>query len=222
MCHHLKKGLDIPLGRNRIQTFPQGWLVQKCHSQLQLHWDGVRFSVLMVQFQGFPRLCCRVLAKRGGFALPEKALKHHHSDWFSSRLVIFITGVSLPQWVWFWRAFRNTTLWMFSLLLISFALGPQSPCSRNLRALLSIFVINPRLRETWGLVDCWTPYVSGAMLKFPCYKQWRKSQNLLRIWLRPLNILISTDQRSLQSSNSTSLNKYSLLHPKVALRLPRQ
>lgn len=47
---------------------------------LQLCSNGVRFSVLMVQFQGFPRLRCRVQVKRGDFALPEKALKHHRSD----------------------------------------------------------------------------------------------------------------------------------------------
>lgn len=103
--------------------------------------------------------------------------------------------VSLPQWICLWRAFGNMTLWMFSLLLISFALGPQSPCSRNLWALLSIFLINPGLREIWGLVDCWTPYVSGAMLEFPCYKEQRKSRHLLRIWLRPLNLLVSIDQK---------------------------
>lgn len=45
----------------------------------------------------------------------------------------------------------------------------------------------------------------------------KESRHLLRIWLRPLNLLISIDQRSLQSNNTTSLNKYSLLHPRVAI-----
>lgn len=192
-CLHVssfEKGAQSPSWGKQNSGFSPGLI--GLEMSLQLHWDGVSFSVLVLQFQGFQRF------------LPLLRRLRAPSFWFSSRLVIFITGVSLPQWIWFWRAFRNSTLWMFSLLLIFSALGPQSPHSRNLWALLSIFVINPGLRETWGLEDCWTPYVSGAMLEFPCYKQQRKRQNSLRIWLRPLNLLISTDQSSLQSSNSAT------------------
>lgn len=106
---------------------------------------------------------------------------------------------------------------VFFWFLLFWVQSPQSSCNRNIQALLNVLLINLALREIWRLVDCWT-YTSGAMLDFPCYKQQRKSQHLLRIWLRPLNLPIPvTDQRSLQSSNTTSLSKQNFLHPRVVL-----
>ena len=81
------------------------------------------------------------------------------------RLLICMGEVSLPRWICLWRAFGNTTLWVCGLLLISFVLGPQSPCSRNLWSLLNTFLIHPglernlwisRLLNSMSLERCWS------------------------------------------------------------------
>lgn len=114
-CLHVssfeKKELSVSPGGSRIQASPQGWAVWKCH------WDGVSFSALVLQFQGFQRLHCRAQVKRRDFPLPERRLEHHHPDWVSSGLVMFITEFLLLSgsgseghsgtrpcecWVFFW------------------------------------------------------------------------------------------------------------------------
>lgn len=175
---------------------------------LPSHWNGVRLSVLMVQFQSSRRLNCR-----GQFNWRDFPYSRRHSG-----IVVLIDfhlacSISFPQSIWLWRDFGNVTLWMFNFLFISFVLGPQSSCNRNIRALLNVFLINLGLREIWRLLNLHLWSNVGVSLF-----QAAEKEHLLRIWLRPLNLPIPViDQRRLQSSTTTSLSKQNFLYPRVAL-----